>query len=245
LRTVAWFSCGATSAIACKIALESDPNAVIAYCDTGSEHSDNARFLRDCGQWFGREITVLRSPKYRNIWDVFEKTRYLVGVGGARCTTELKKKVRQAFSEPDDLHVMGFDAAEEDRAARFRTNNPELRTWFPLLERGIRKGDCLDLLRGAGIDLPAMYLLGYQNNNCIGCVKGQAGYWNKIRRDFPHVFARMAQVERELDAAICKTYVNGERMRVFLDELPEEMGSHEDLPVDCSLFCAEGEPLRR
>lgn len=191
-RTLAWFSCGATSAVACKI-----------------------------------------------IWDVFAKTRYLVGVAGARCTTELKKKVRQAFSRPDDLHVMGFDASEEDRAARFGANNGEIRTWFPLIPRGLRKGDCLDILRGAGIEVPAMYRLGYQNNNCIGCVKGQAGYWNKIRRDFPETFARMAGVERELNAAICKTYIGGERRRVFLDELPEDAGSHVDLPIDCGLFCGE------
>lgn len=30
-----------------------------------------------------------------------------------------------------------------------------------------------------------MYDLGYANNNCIGCVKGGIGYWNKIRIDFP------------------------------------------------------------
>lgn len=238
MRVIAWFSCGATSAVACKIALDRDPETVVAYCDTGSEHADNARFLADCERWLGREIKTLRSRKFADIWEVFSKTRFLVGVQGARCTTELKKKVRQAFSEPDDLHVMGFDATEVERAERFTQNNPELRTWFPLIERGLRKADCLDLLREAGIELPAMYRLGYQNNNCIGCVKGQAGYWNKIRRDFPEVFARMAGVERELDAAICKTYVAGERRRVFLDELAEDAGTYEDLPIDCGLFCA-------
>jgi len=30
------------------------------------------------------------------------------------------------------------------------------------------------------------------------------GYWNKIRKDFPDVFTRMANVERKLDVSILK-----------------------------------------
>lgn len=237
-RVVCWFSCGATSAIACSIALEKYPNAIVAYCDTGSEHPDNKRFIVECQEWFGREIRILGSKKYGSIWEVFEKTKYLVGVRGARCTTELKKKVRQDFAEPEDLHVLGFDSSESLRAETFRQNNPEMRTWFPLLDQSISKIECLERLASLGIELPAMYRMGYQNNNCIGCVKGQAGYWNKIRKDFPDVFARMAEVERSLDAAICKTYAgDGERKRVFLDELDPEMGRYEDLNFDCGLFC--------
>ena len=32
-----------------------------------------------------------------------------------------------------------------------------------------------------------MYDLGYPNNNCIGCIKGGMGYWNRIRKDFPDI----------------------------------------------------------
>ena len=40
-----------------------------------------------------------------------------------------------------------------------------------------------------------MYKLGYNNNNCIGCVKGGQAYWNKIRIDFPETFNKMAKLE--------------------------------------------------
>ena len=79
-----------------------------------------------------------------------------------------------------------------------------------------------------------MYRMGYRNNNCIGCVKGGAGYWNKIRKDFPQVFARMAMVERSLGRTIIRK--NGEQ--VYLDELPIDMGTHQDEPdIECSIFC--------
>lgn len=79
-----------------------------------------------------------------------------------------------------------------------------------------------------------MYRLGYHNNNCIGCVKGGMGYWNKIRRDFPETFARMAAIERDVNAT-CLKDDNGQ---VFLDELDPERGKDEGPIVpECGLFC--------
>src|SRR5262249_8611775 len=104
---------------------------------------------------------------------------------------------------------------------------------FPLIEHELRKSDCLELLTRAGLELPAMYRLGYNNNNCVGCVKGGAGYWNKIRRDFPATFARMATLERELGATVIR--VDGER--VSLDELDPNAGRHDEPAPACSLFC--------
>jgi hypothetical protein len=90
MRRVAWFSCGAASAIATKL---SQPD-VIAYCETGSEHPDNKRFMRDLEEWFGQEITILQNPKFKDTWDVWEKRRYLAGIAGAPCTGELKVEPR-------------------------------------------------------------------------------------------------------------------------------------------------------
>ena len=239
-RVIFWYSCGVTSAVATKITLDKYPNTIIAYCDTGAEHTDNLRFIRDCEQWYGKEITVLKSEKYTDIWDVFNKTKYLAGVKGARCTTELKKVVRRKFEKLDDLQIFGFDISETNRAEKFCQHNPEVLTWFPLIEQKLSKKDCLALIAKQGIELPEMYKLGYRNNNCIGCVKGQAGYWNKIRVDFPEVFARMSEQERKLNVAICKSYAgDGKRKRVFLDELPPDMGRYADLDIQCGLFCGE------
>ena len=238
-RVVCWWSAGIASTAAAHLALARGP-AVVAYCDTSStEHPDNLRFLADCERWFGQEILRLRSDKYEDTWDVFRKTRWLVGVGGARCTTELKKLVRRGFQEPGDVQVFGFTVEEEKRAKDFRANNPEVDAWFPLIEERMTKADCRDLVRGVGIEIPAMYRLGYKNNNCIGCVKGQSGYWNKIRVDFPEVFARMAGLERELGVAINKRYEGGKRLRVFLDELPKGAGRYAAEPdIECGVACS-------
>ena len=66
MRRVAWFSCGAASALTAAL---SAPD-VVAYCETNAEHPDNERFLTDCERAFGFTVTRLRSDKYRDTWDV-------------------------------------------------------------------------------------------------------------------------------------------------------------------------------
>lgn len=60
-RTVSWFSCGAASAVATKLVRPD----VIAYCDTGSEDGDNARFMADCERWFQQPVTHLSAAPAR------------------------------------------------------------------------------------------------------------------------------------------------------------------------------------
>lgn len=248
-RLVCWFSCGATSAVATRLALVNEfgrpaREVRVVYIDTGSEHPDNLRFLRDVESWIKHPIEIIRSEDYADTWDVYRKTRWLVGPKGARCATELKKIPRQKYQHPDDAQVFGFDASPREikRAARFRAENPEVDLRTPLIERGLTKSDCLAMLTNAGIELPAMYRLGFTNANCVGCVKGQMGYWNKIRRVFPETFDRMAEMEREIGAAICHVETGDrERVKVYLDELDPEAGDPSEVLGECSIMCYTAE----
>ena len=123
-RVVSWFSCGAASAVATKLVAPD----VIAYCETGSEDADNTRFLADCEEWFGQEITNLQSEKYSSTWDVWESRKYIAGNEGAPCTGELKINPRLAFQRDDDVHVFGYTADSHDirRADMLRENWPDL-----------------------------------------------------------------------------------------------------------------------
>jgi len=243
-RVLVWFSCGAASAVAAKVAVEKYPDCEILYCDTLSyEHPDNIRFLNDVAKWTGKDIKILKSDKYTDIYDVFNKTGWLVGPYGAGCTTKLKTNVRKAYQRDGDLHIFGLTADELDRADRFESDNPIDTEWV-LIDKGVTKADCYQVLLHEGIDLPEMYKLGYNNNNCIGCVKGQQGYWNKIRIDFPDIFEKMAKQERKMNVAINKTYAGSKkRQRVFLDELDPAAGRDAPIPdIECGVLCVN--PLK-
>jgi len=246
-RIVSWFSCGAASAVATKLAISSGDPVTVAYCEVIEEHPDNKRFLKDCEEWFGQEIEVLGNDKYkRSIYEVFDKTRYLAGHGGARCTLELKKNIRKEFERPDDIQIFGYTSEEQNRLDRFIDGNNEVDVRAPLIERGLTKQDCLAMIQDAGIELPEMYKLGYNNNNCRGCVKAQSpAYWKKIQIDFPEYFDAMSKQEQRLGVKICKATIDGVAdVRMPLTELPEWIKPMDDTAdIQCGIFCemAKGE----
>lgn len=235
MRVISWFSCGAASAAATKLM----PEAVPVYCETGSEHPDNERFLIDCERWFGRRVTRLHGD-YPNTWAVWEKRRYLAGIDGAPCTIELKVAPRLAFQRPDDAHVFGYtaDGPDRDRAARLRSTYPELKIITPLIDRGVTKAGCLAIVQRAGIEPPPLYALGFQNNNCIPCVKATSpAYWALVRRHFPAQFDRMAKLSRELDVRLCR--IDGTRR--FIDEIPADQPTTNPVVPSCDFLCALAE----
>lgn len=240
-RIVCWFSCGDASAVATKLAIRLYKNAnevVVARINLSTEHPDNDRFSAECARWFGVQITDLRSDEFADTWEVWESRRYIAGIKGAPCTTEMKKVVRYKFQRPDDIHVFGFTAEPNEvaRAERMRRSNHELEMQlrFPLIEHGLTKADCHAIVRSAGIELPMMYRLGFDNNNCIGCPKGGAGYWNMIRKHFPEQFTRMAELSRRLGARLIKQ----DGQRIYLDELRPDTGRQKDeIEISCSPMC--------
>ena len=236
-RVICWFSCGAASAVATKLALSqyAGREIVIARCIVREEHPDNERFAADCEKWFGMPITNLIAEKFDgSIYNVIEKRQYVSGVRGAPCTLELKKRVRERYELPTDTHVFGYCAEEQGRWDHFLDAN-NINAVSPLIERGLEHADCLAMVENAGIDLPVMYRLGYQHNNCIGCVKASGqGYWNKILVDFPVQFHRMAETSRRIGARLLKE--NGTHK--FLDELTIGAGDYQNEPeVQCGIFC--------
>lgn len=229
-----WWSAGVTSAVAIKFALEDGLNVMPIYFETGSSHQDNARFKRECEKWYGRPIMVARNSKYSSVLDLIKKRRYLNGPAGALCTSELKKEVRFAIEKciPYEGQIFGFESHPNEikRAERFKEQYPAAKALFPLIEREITKANALHYLKMAGIDAPMMYRLGFRNNNCIMCVKGGMGYFNKMREHFPKAFAEMAAAEREVGHSCIKG--------VYLDELAPGRGNYpKEIEPECGIYC--------
>jgi len=240
-RTLCWFSAGAASAVATKLTLRENPDAVVVYCDTGAEHPDNARFIADCVRWFNAPVEVIKSDRYASTWDVWEQRRWLAGVDGALCTTELKKMPRFAYQRPYDRHVFGYtaDGADLKRFENFKANFPELvSVRAPLIEAGLNKQNVLALIQAAGIALPVMYGLGFHNNNCIPCPKATSpDYWSLVRKHFPAEFARMAALARELDVKLTRI----KDVRMFIDDIPADWPTTNPIAPACDFMCSFAE----
>lgn len=231
--TVSYFSAGVSSAVATKLMI--DEIDVIMHTHIDDHHEDNGRFLDDCERWFGKPIIISQHPLLKSVDEVCRFAGFIKDRnGGAACTHRLKRLVRKDFERKHKGQlriVWGYDCTEEKRRDRIEQTMWEYEHAFPLIDQRITKREAHQILEASHISRPAMYDLGYHNNNCIGCVKGGMGYWNKIRRDFPKVFQSRAVLERLIGFPIIKK-------DVWLDELDPERGRHAG-PIcgDCGFMC--------
>ena len=208
------------------------------YIDIDDQHPDSMRFIKDCETALKRPIKILKS-NYGSVENAIlaQGCIRMVKTGFAPCTAFLKRRVRkeqfELLHQSDEItYVWGFDCSkhERNRAERVVEAMPQYNHRFPLIEQGLTKQDAHAVLRRLNIRRPAMYDLGYQNNNCVGCVKGGMGYWNKIRRDFPEVFKARAELERKVNTSCLK--------ECYLDELAPDRGkSDTEILEDCGIFC--------
>ncbi|SDY29783.1 phosphoadenosine phosphosulfate reductase [Eubacterium barkeri] len=230
---IVWFSAGVSSFIAAYLAKNVDE---IIYTHINDQHPDSLRFVHDAEKVLGKPILITQS-RYKSVNNVIQGVGYIKAPYGAPCTNILKRRVRKEWERNNPgrhTYVWGLDATEKERAERLEENMPEYDHEFPLIEAGITKQEAHGMAKRLGIKRPYMYELGYKNNNCIGCVKGGMGYWNKIRTDFPDVFQSRVEIERKLGFSILKDK-NGP---VFLDELDPKRGRNEKMILpECGIMC--------
>lgn len=246
-RIVCHFSCGAASAVATKLILGEYPKQQVAIYNAfiQEEHEDNRRFLADCEKWFDHPIIVVRDEIYNaSAIEVFRRKRFLAnGLFGAPCSKALKRDVLNAQAYFGDINILGFTADPKEivRYEKYLDNNPTVKVKVPLIERRLSKSNCLSIIERAGIALPLMYRLGYSNANCIGCVKGGQGYWNKIREDFPTQFNILADVQEMIGpgAYIFRNRETGERFS--LRDNPLDAGTHDEVLPECGSICMSAE----
>lgn len=229
---VCWLSAGVSSFVAGYLVRDSVDQFI--YIDIDDQHEDSRRFIQDSEKVLGTAVRWLKSP-YGSVENAVKAFGFINRpLVGAYCTKVLKKRVRKewedAHQDDDITYVWGMDCSERDRADRIRESMPQFDHEFPLIDQNLTKADAHGICRNLGLKRPVMYDLGYSNNNCIGCVKGGMGYWNKIRVDFPEVFKARAKLEREIGHSC----LNG----IFLDELDPSAGRmSEEIMDECGIFC--------
>ena len=230
--TVSWFSAGVSSAVATWLEIGRVQRIIYTHID--DQHEDTLRFVRDCERWWNRSVEIIQA-QLKTVEEACLYRQFVNGPGGASCTRMLKRELRKQWENKTQFfnrfrYVWGFDMNETNRADDIRDAMREHEHVFPLIERKISKREAHAIIAAHGIKRPEMYDLGYPNNNCVGCVKGGAGYWNKIRVDFPKVFAKRAAMER----AIGGTCLNG----TYLDELDPAAGRDVGPVVpECGVAC--------
>lgn len=220
---IAWWSGGITSAItcwlcACWFGIE---NVRFVFIDTHNEDDDTYRFKVECERWYEKKIETITNPDFDNIEQVWFNSLSLNVATGAKCSQMLKRLVRERFEKanPFSYQAFGFTFEETKRAKAHFLNNARSRPIFPLIMNCLSKERCLKILESHNclftpLQAPRTYKLGFQNNNCFktGCVQGGIGYWQKMQREYPDKFEKMAAVEHRL------TDLKGEPVTMLKDQ---------------------------
>lgn len=239
---VVWFSCGVASAVAAKLTLRKHYNVRVVNCPVAEEDDDNIRFRMDVQTWLGVPIETIHNSKWPkcSAVEIWEKGKFMSNVYGADCTRKLKKEARYEWEAKNNptWHVLGFTADEKHRHERFIATERD--NVLPvLINAGVTKAECFNIIRQAGISRPRIYDMGYPNANCIGCVKATSPtYWNHVRKIHPEVFNQHAKLSREIGCRLARV----KNKRIFLDELKETDKGRAMKNFDCGVFCEEAKP---
>lgn len=242
---VARFSCGAASFVAWKIAIDrygaEHVEAVNAY--VSAESPDNRRFLADCERHLGGSVTVLRDTKYdSDPTKVWWKKRFIAGKDGAPCSKALKGEILDAY-RPEATMVLGYTADEAHRLDRFLDANAGRNVIAPLIEDGLTKDDCFQIVANAGLVLPIPYLQGFSNSNCLNCPKGGLGYWKHIDLHYPDNYEKVARLQDVLGPKswFLSDRRGKKRVRISLRQLREidepKWRIQNEPPVQCGGLC--------
>lgn len=254
---VCWFSCGAASAVAAKLAIVKygKSNVRVVNNPVENEHEDNKRFLKDCEKWLGISIEFATNPCFpsKRIEDVFDEYGVMSTRSFAPCTLELKQNARMqweydnGFNKQTDIVVMGYTKGEENRMQGFKESkkNKEYNLECPLIDAGYDKQKCFQVIEEAGIKLPEIYTkYSFPNANCIGCVKSSSvWYWKLVKKNFPDVFKKRVEQSRKIGCRLIDLGKNKEPRHIFLDEMTDSMTGRKpkDCYVECGIFCSIGE----
>lgn len=96
-------------------------------------------------------------------------------------------------ADPATVNI-GISTDEWMRAGRGK-DHPYERRAYPLLDRGLSRQDCINIVTGVGLPQPP-------KSSCWFCPYHSIRNWREMRRDRPELFARAAEMEAILNAKL-------------------------------------------
>lgn len=182
-----------------------------------SEHPTTNRYVREIMvPWAAergfevRELhRTLRTGETQTLWqrimdhegETLREPIPVYGWSGApmsrACTVDHKIKVLGKYVKsivPKDQWpiemCIGISVDEIERAGRGKGQPWETRV-YPLLDLGLNRNDCVQVIREAGLPIPP-------KSSCFFCPFHSLQVWSELRRDDPELFEKAAQLEDKL-----------------------------------------------
>jgi len=254
MSVIVAISGGKASAWCADWALRTYPkkDVILYFNDTKWEHPDLYRFLDDLENYFGHSITI--DSDGRTPEELFYDNHALANNRMPFCSRILKAERLQAFYQDGDILIFGISKNETHRAQRLvqvyntiaekKNKRPVLR--FPLIAEQTTKEQIDFFLGEANIEIPELYKLGFQHNNCSGgCVRAGKKQWKLLYEKLPAVYADRERVEEDLREYLGKDihFFKDETLREFRGrierkELSAYYNDKEENDTECIGICS-------
>lgn len=188
------------------------------FSNTGddSEHPDTLRYVRDIAipyaEQHGIEVVELRKTRKGEkdtIRQALSRGRMVIPVRRSKdgppmsrsCTADWKVDViakelkrRGATKENPATVALGISVDEIQRAKPgVDPRNPAQFRVYPLLDLGLHRRDCMDLIAAAGLPVPP-------KSSCFFCPFHDIEAWRKLKRETPDLFEQAVGLEAEMSA---------------------------------------------
>jgi len=245
-KHIIMYSGGASSSYVSKWVVDKygKENCMLLFTDTLWEDSDNYRFMEECADYIGLEITKRvdgRTPE-----DVFFEQKFLGNARFAKCSEELK--VRQTIIFIEEIRDEGFEPIlyfgigpheihRKESLIRHYEHFPlePVKCEFPMIDSISSEVKARYIIENEwGIKLPRMYNLGFHHANCKGrCVRGGFHHYANLYLEWPHVYKEQEEMEERfrkkfnLDVSMMKKNGKPYTLKYHRENVLEKMSIEE------------------
>jgi PP-loop superfamily ATP-utilizing enzyme len=191
--------------------------AVFANVGEDSEHPSSLEYVENIAKPYAAAngielVEVRRTDRYGNETETLRErlvntehralgipVRMSNGAPASRtCTSEYKIKVvakwakKMGATKADPAIVAIGISTDEMQRANNRQPIPYEVIEYPLLDLGINRGDCQNIIADAGLPIPP-------KSSCYFCPFHRINTWREMRRDEPELFAKSVELEQKIN----------------------------------------------
>jgi len=243
---------GGTNSVAGLLALEDRgymPDLIL-FADTGGEKPETYETVKTMNDWlrarnWPQVTTVKKVDKHGDVMTLEEncldkKMLPSIAYGFKACSQKFKIAPQDKFV--NNWHVakeewkagrqlrkvVFFDADEPRRAAKDYSDH-KYDYWYPLIEWGMGRDDCIDLIKSKGLPLPG-------KSACFFCPNSKIGEIRALNASHPDLMARAVAMEENAELTSIKGLGRGHfawKNVIATDDMfnyPEA-----DMPCECML----------
>ncbi len=223
---------------------------IIANTGDDSEHPDTLRYVREVAKPYaednGIELVEVQHTRFGEpdtLLQALDRGRMIIPVRRTKdgppmsrsCTADFKIKAvakelkrRGATADHPATVALGISVDEIQRAKpTIDPKSPEQRRVYPLLDLGLHRRDCRDLIAAAGLPVPP-------KSACWFCPFHDVEAWRSLKRDTPDLFDASVALEARMSAMTSDdrpVYLT--RRGVPLDEAIDDQLTLDGMGDDC------------